>query len=478
MPRHQREVALYCHNCHPCSKHSVSGCYPTIFQYRGCPFESIFGKRRFFYQNAPYLLLVILNNPCYNLTLLQFNNSTKNSLVCTRAYVCRVYDINNYKGIVYNISVDFLNTLILRPQKGGLIVLVFEKILYAIPFRHLFGMVLLSVPSAMNTTVVVPYYMEEFRPVFSVDVIEKYASIHHAMPSSIYVFASFKFNHLPIGDVVQFLAVLSRFGYYAFSRKTLDNNVHPFPWKIDNICNSLLSDIRHALFCPHVVALVKVCVYSSYTHDYCNILQFFHKFTKRPILTFVLVRNLKDSIRYIFPVPCRTDLGERISVDYGDKRRTSTFLSVVFGKLKEGASSGFRKKITSRAVTATKKAHYATCSRIIKGGISVPHFDGNIKGKGLVRKACLNVASHAIQYNVVNLRSCHSKRVLINDYGHLLKKETLASHRENIDARVYDRRLSPVSVNDVTINLPKLDCGAKIQPLFGLTKYGKNGINN
>jgi len=46
----------------------------------------------------------------------------------------------------------------------------------------------------------------------------------------------------------------------------------------------------------------------------------------------------------------------------------------------------------------------------------------------------------------------------------VLKKETLASHRENIDARVYDRRLSPVSVNDVTINLPKLDCGAKIQP--------------
>ena len=56
--------------------------------------------------------------------------------------------------------------------------------------------------------------------------------------------------------------------------------------------------------------------------------------------------------------------------------------------------------------------------------------------------------------------------------------KTLASHRENIDARVYDRRLSPVSVIDVTINLPKLDCGAKIQSLFGLTKYGKNGINN
>ena len=62
--------------------------------------------------------------------------------------------------------------------------------------------------------------------------------------------------------------------------------------------------------------------------------------------------------------------------------------------------------------------------------------------------------------------------------GSFLKKRTLASHRENIDARVYDRRLSPVSVNDVTINLPKLDCGAKIQPLFGSEKFNKNCIND
>ena len=48
MLRRLRKVALYYHNCHPCSKHSDLGCYPTIFQYRGCPFESIFGKRRFF----------------------------------------------------------------------------------------------------------------------------------------------------------------------------------------------------------------------------------------------------------------------------------------------------------------------------------------------------------------------------------------------------------------------------------------------
>lgn len=441
------EALLYCRNFHLYNTHSVSDCFPTIFQYRGCHVESTHRTLTTFCEVAPYLLLSNQYSP-YNSTSVNQFNSSNSLLSCTHMYVWRINIINNdNKEIVNSNSVVFRNTPKTTLEKDISIVHVFEIILDTFLLCHLLRTIFLTVLSATNTTTVIPNDMEEMVSVLFIYAIKKHTTKHYTVTPSVNILARIEFHLLPIGDMVEFLTDLRGLSYQTFFSKTFDDNVHLFPRKFYNFCNIFLSDIRHTLFCPQVVALVKVCVYSSYAHHYCNILQFIHKFTKRPKSTFVLVGNFKYSVSYILPIPFGANLGETIPVNYCNKRRSPSSFRIILSEFEKRTPLGFCKQIACRSKAASKEAHNTSRSRIIESGVFVSHFNGNVKRKRLVGETALNVISQTIQYNIIHFGSCHLMKFKLKFMRESYKKKK-PSHlnRRILMQGQYDRRLSPISV--------------------------------